>query len=167
MADQLTEDDVVVVLFHDHGSRYVGKMFNDDWMRERGFLEEEVTTAGKLVGNRGDQPLVTLYAEELVSHAIDKMRRNSISQIPVLRNGKFEGSLDDTHLYHALLENPSLMKTPISQLMDKPFPMVKEDSKIEDISKLISKEVPAVLVELKNGNHHIITRHDLIAAIAK
>jgi cystathionine beta-synthase len=33
--------DVVVVLFHDSGSRYVGKMFNDDWMRERGFLESQ------------------------------------------------------------------------------------------------------------------------------
>src|SRR5690606_33584450 len=40
MADKLTENDVVVILFHDHGSRYVGKMFNDDWMVERGFLNK-------------------------------------------------------------------------------------------------------------------------------
>ncbi len=58
LKEHFTKDDVVVVLFHDHGSRYVGKMFNDDWMRERGFLEEEITTAADLIKNHSDKPLV-------------------------------------------------------------------------------------------------------------
>ena len=83
MKDQFKEDDVVVVLFHDHGSRYVGKMFNDDWMRERGFLEEGFKNAKELVDQHGEKGLVMCGSEELVSHAVGKMKDYNISQIPV------------------------------------------------------------------------------------
>ncbi|MDG1429164.1 MAG: pyridoxal-phosphate dependent enzyme [Crocinitomicaceae bacterium] len=166
LKDELSADDVVVVLFHDHGSRYVGKMFNDDWMRDRGFLDEEITTAGDLVAKHGDLPLVSLYAEELVSHAIDKMRKFGISQIPVMKDGAFAGSLSDSEVYQLLCEKPELRDSAISGIMAAAFPTVNESATIEEVSKLISKDCTAVLVELKNGNHHIITRHDLISAIA-
>ncbi len=166
LKDELTEDDVVVVLFHDHGSRYVGKMFNDDWMRERGFLDEAITTAGDLVANHKDLPLISLFSEELVSHAVDKMRKHNISQIPVMKDGQFAGSLDDSKLYQILLDNPELRDASISGIMQEPFPIVKEDTAIDQLSKLISKDTTAVLVELADGSHHIVTRHDLISAIA-
>lgn len=165
MKDQLKEDDIVVVLFHDHGSRYVGKMFNDDWMRERGFLDEEITTAGDLIANHRDLPLISLYSEELVSHAIDKIREYGISQIPVTENGKFVGSVDDKKLFNLLIDQPELRDTPISQIMEAAFPIVEENAKLEDVSKMINKENSAVLVKLNDGKHHIITRHDLILAI--
>jgi cystathionine beta-synthase len=166
LKDQLTEDDVVVVLFHDHGSRYVGKMFNDDWMRERGFLEEEFKTAGDLVEKHGHRPLVTVFAEELVSHAIANMRKFSISQIPVLKDGQFVGSIDDSHIYQLLVDEPALRDAPISTVMGNPFPIVKEGAHVDDLCKLISKEVPAVLVELNDGGHHIVTRYDIIESLA-
>lgn len=165
MKDQLKEDDIVVVLFHDHGSRYVGKIFNDDWMRERGFLDEEITTAGDLIAKHRDLPLISLYSEELVSHAVDKIRNYGISQIPVTENGKFVGSVDDKKLFSLLIDQPELRDTPISKIMSDPFPVVKENAKLEDLSQLINRENTAVLVELENGKHHIITRHDLILAI--
>ncbi|MDG1331005.1 MAG: pyridoxal-phosphate dependent enzyme [Crocinitomicaceae bacterium] len=165
LKDELTEDDVVVVLFHDHGSRYVGKMFNDDWMRDRGFLDEKITTAGDLAAKHKDTPLVTLYTEELVSHAIDRMRKFGISQIPVMRDGKFVGAVNDNRVYQLLVEQPELRDTPISTIMDEAFPIVKEGASIEELSKLINKDMHAVLVELNDGNYHIVTRHDLIAAI--
>jgi len=166
LGEKLTKDDVVVVLFHDHGSRYVGKMFNDDWMRERGFLDEEILTAGDLVAKHGDAPLVTVFGEELVSHAIDRMRKYSISQIPVLKNGGFVGSLNDHNVYQSLVENPELKDQSITNIMSAPFPTVKEDTPIDEISKLISKDNSAVLVELESGKYHIITSQDLISAIA-
>jgi len=166
MGEELTKDDVVVVLFHDHGSRYVGKMFNDDWMRERGFLDEDILTAGDLVAKHGDSPLLTVFAEELVSHAIDRMREFSISQIPVMKDGQFVGSLDDHKVYQSLVENPELKDKAIANIMTAPFPVVKEDTSIEEVSKLVNKDTSAVLVELKNGSFHIITPHDLISAIA-
>lgn len=166
MSGELKEDDVVVVLFHDHGSRYVGKIFNDDWMRERGFLQEELTTAEDLVGKHDGKPLVTLYAEELVSHAIDRLRKYSISQIPVMRDGKFVGSLDDSKIYQLLVSNPELQDTPVSGVMGAAFPIVPESTSLEQLSKLINKDNSAVIVEKANGEHHIVTKHDLIAAIA-
>ncbi len=165
LKDELKEDDVVVVLFHDHGSRYVGKIFNDDWMRERGFLDEGHKTAGDLVANHVDQPLVSVYAEELVSHAIAKMRKFSISQIPVMRDGTFVGSLDDVHTYQLIVDDASKRDIAISQVMQKPFPIVKAATPIEEVSKLINKETPAVLVEMENGRFHIVTKQDIIAAM--
>ncbi len=166
LQNELTEEDVVVVLFHDHGSRYVGKIFNDEWMRERGFLEEENKTASDLISNHADEPLVSVYAEELVSHAIAKMRKFSISQIPVMRDGKFVGSLDESHTYHILVDDQTKLNAPISSIMQKPFPIVKEQTSIEEISKLINKETPAVLVETGDNKFNIITKQDIISAIA-
>lgn len=166
LSDQLTEDDVVVVLFHDHGSRYVGKIFNDDWMRERGFLEEEYKTAGELIAKHADTPLVTLYAEELVSHAIAKMRKFGISQIPVVKDGQFAGSIDDSHVYQLLVDNPELRDAPISSIMMEPFPVVKASTHLDELCKLINKNTPAVLVELADGKHHIVTRYDIISAMS-
>ena len=166
LKDNFKKDDVVVVLLHDSGSRYVGKMYNDDWMRDRGFLDEDFMTAGDLVAKHGDSPLVIVHGEELLSHAIDKMRKFNISQIPVVKDGKFMGSVDDNKVYSMLIDSPELRDMPISQFMDAPLPIVKEDTKIEELSKLVNKETPAVLVELNSGGHHIVTRHDLIAAMA-
>ncbi len=166
LQDQLTENDVVVVLFHDHGSRYVGKIFNDDWMRERGFLDEDIVTAEDAIAKHADLPLVTLYSEELISHAIVKMRKFNISQIPVLRDGEIVGSLNDTQIYRLLVENPELKDTAISKVMKAPFPVVKASTKLDDIAKLINDETQAVIVELKSGEKQILTRQDIIASLA-
>ncbi len=166
LKDELTEDDVVVVLFHDHGSRYVGKIFNDEWMRERGFLEEDFKTAGELVAKYENTPLVTVFAEELVSHAIAKMRKFGISQIPVMKDGKFVGSIDDSQVYKLLVENTELKDAAISSIMNEAFPIVTSNTHLEDVCKLINKNTPAVLVEMSNGEHQIVTRYDIISAMS-
>ena len=101
MGPMFKKGDVVVIIFHDHGTRYLGKMFNDDWMRERGFLDEEFKTAGELVAQHRNTPLVTLYAEELVSHAIAAMRKFSISQIPVMKDGKYVGFVSKSKIFNS------------------------------------------------------------------
>jgi cystathionine beta-synthase len=133
-------------------------------MRERGFLDENIITAGDLVAKHADKPLVSLYAEELVSHAIAKMRNFGISQIPVMKDGKFVGSVDDSHVYQVLVDSPELRDAPISSIMGAPFPVVQQNTTIEDICKLINKQTPAVLVELANGKFHIVSRYDVISA---
>ena len=166
MKDQFKEDDVIGVLFHDHGSRYVGKMFNDDWMRERGFLVDDHKVAKDLIENHIDKNLVVCASEELVSHAISKMKDYNISQIPITKDGGFVGYVDDRKLLQDLLENPDLIDMPLVNVMSEALPIVEENSSIENISKLINTETPAVLVKLANGKFHIITRYDLISAIA-
>ncbi|TVZ22671.1 cystathionine beta-synthase [Dokdonia sp. Hel_I_63] len=158
-------DDVVVVLFHDHGSRYVGKMFNDDWMRERGFLDQEYKVASDLIQNHIDKPLVTVKTEELVSHAIERMRDYKISQIPVEDVTGIVGSVDEGDLFRAYMENNEVADLPIKDVMGAAYPIVQKNATVAEVSKLISKENNAVLVDLGDGKHHIITKHDIINAM--
>ncbi len=158
-------DDVVVVLFHDHGSRYVGKMFNDDWMRERGFLDQEYKVASDLIQNHIDKPLVTVKTEELVSHAIERMRDYKISQIPVEDVTGIVGSVDEGDLFRAYMENNEVADLPIKDVMGAAYPIVQKNATVAEVSKLISKENNAVLVDLGEGKHHIITKHDIINAM--
>ena len=165
LKEHFKPEDVVVVLFHDSGSRYVGKMFNDDWMRERGFLEEEVTKASDLIKEHQDKPLIVVRTEELVSHAIERLKKYKISQIPVMDTTGFVGSLDETDLFRSYVEDKNIADKPIKEVMGKPFPIVKANTSIEEVSKLINKDNQAVLVELENGKYHIITKHDVISSI--
>lgn len=165
MKDMFKKDDVVVVLFHDHGSRYVGKMFNDDWMRERGFLDEGFKNAKELVDSHDEGGLVSCASEELVSHAVAKMKSNNISQIPISKDGSFVGFVDETKLYQQLIDESIDMDTALSAVMEPALPVVQSTAKIEEVSSLVSKQVPAVIVDLGNDKFHIITRHDLINAI--
>jgi len=165
LKDKFKSDDVVVVLFHDHGSRYVGKMFNDDWMRERGFLEEKVKYASDLIKSHMDKPLVSVKTEELVSHAIERMRQYKISQLPVEDSTGFVGSLDESDLFRLYFEDKNIADKPIKEVMQKAFPVVYKNASVEEISKLINKNNQAVLVDLGNDKFHIITKHDVISVI--
>jgi cystathionine beta-synthase len=163
LKEHFTKDDVVVVLFHDHGSRYVGKMYNDEWMRERGFIEDEATIAADLIKSHRDKPLITVKTEELVGHAIERMKMFKISQIPVEDTSGFVGSLDETDLLREFMENKNISEMPIKDVMNKPFPIVKKITPIEEVSRLMDKENNAVLVDLGDGKYHIITKHDIIS----
>ena len=165
LKEHFNKEDVVVVLFHDHGSRYVGKMFNDNWMRERGFLEEKIKTAADITKNNAERPLVTVQTEELVSHAIERMKTFKISQIPVKDINGFVGSIDESILLQYFIKDKNIAEKPIKEIMGKPYPIVKKMTTLEDVSKLITNENDAVIVDLENGNHHIITKYDIISAI--
>ena len=165
LKDHFKPEDVVVVLFHDHGSRYVGKMFNDDWMRERGFLDEEITKAEDLIKSHINKPLIIVRTEELVSHAIERLKKYNISQIPVIDTTGFAGSVDESDLFRSYVENKDIADKPIKDVMGKPYPIVDKNTPIEEISKLINKDNQAVLVDLGEGKHHIITKHDIISSI--
>lgn len=165
LKEHFKKNDVVVVLFHDHGSRYVGKIFNDDWMRDRGFLEEKIKYASDLIKNRLDKPLVTVKTEELISHAIDRMRKHDISQLPVTDISGFVGSVDESDLFKLYFESKNITDTSIKEVMKEPYPIVKKNTTIETISKLMNKDNKAVLVDLENGNYQIITKYDVVSSI--
>jgi cystathionine beta-synthase len=165
MKHMFKEGDVVVVIFHDHGTRYLGKMYNDEWMRDRGFIQDEKKTARDLVAVHLDKPLVTIGSGELISHAIDKMKKFQISQIPVIKDDAIVGCVDETRLYQKIVENRELIDSKIEDVMGPALPVVDETESIELLAKLIRPEVPAVLVRLSNGKHHIITKYDVIHAV--
>lgn len=169
MADRFKEGDVVVVIFHDHGTRYLGKMFNDDWMRDRGFLPASPKAlALDLVKGHSHLPLLTIKDTDTCETAFALMQKYGISQIPVLDENKhFSGALEDAGLYAALLRNRDLMQSQVKEVMRKPFPIVSFSDTIDHVSSLINKDNNAVLMMDLGGNWHIITRYDVIDAMSE
>ncbi|MEO6903646.1 MAG: pyridoxal-phosphate dependent enzyme [Bacteroidia bacterium] len=168
MKNKLKKEDVVVVIFHDHGTRYLGKMYNDDWMRDRGFIEQrQIKKAVDLIEKNKNLKLVTINLDETVEDACRKLTKYNISQIPVKdSNGKFVGSINDTYLYAKLIANPELKKEKITAVSQPPFPEVESNETIENISKKINKDNNAVIVNDRSGTVHIITKYDIIEALS-
>jgi len=159
--------DVVVVIFHDHGTRYLGKMFNDDWMRDRGFIDvPKASNAIDLIRNHENLKLLTVKETDKVSDVYALMKKYDVSQLPVVNaQNEFIGSLSDSMLFEQLIENPELKETEIKLIMQAPFPMVRPDTSIANVSKLINKNNQAVLMTDLGGNTHIITKYDIIDAV--
>ncbi|MGB7529603.1 pyridoxal-phosphate dependent enzyme [Sphingobacterium cellulitidis] len=167
LGQDLKEDDVVVVIFHDHGSRYMGKMYNEDWLRERGFLKDEKLTAKSILKKRGEQAIITADATQTVLEAFNTMKSLNISQIPVTQQGMVIGKVTESDILTALLENPSLKSSAVEDIATKPFPFVDLNTSIDKISGLINKDTQAVLVEDELGRINIITQYDIINAISE
>jgi cystathionine beta-synthase len=162
MKEKFKADDVVVVIFHDHGSRYVGKIYNDEWMRERGFLEDNLS-AKAILKNKEHQKLITVESTETLEQALQMMRKFDLSQLPVTTNGKISGTiLEDQFLDIALGISKISLQSPISEIMKKPLPKIGIDAHVHDISRLISRSSPAVLVEESPGVCNIITQYDIV-----
>lgn len=166
LKESLKPDDVVVVIFHDHGSRYMGKMYNEDWLRERGFLKDEKLTARSILAKRSNQEVVTLDCEKTIIEAINIMKTLNISQLPVTQQGMVIGKVTESNVLESLLENPSLRSSPVKEIMTASLPFVDLNTSIDKISAMINKDNSAVLVEDEQGKFEIITQYDIIEAIS-
>lgn len=166
LKDQLKPEDVVVVIFHDHGSRYMGKMYNEDWLRERGFLKDEKLTARSILAKRSNQEVITLDCEKTIIEAINIMKTLGISQLPVTQQGMVVGKITESNVLESLLENPSLKSSPVREIMTAALPFVDLNTSIDKISAMINKDNSAVLVEDEAGKFEIITQYDIIEAIS-
>lgn len=159
--------EVVVVIFHDHGTRYLGKMFNDEWMREKGFFDKKGLTAKDLVSSQKGK-LIALEVNESVEHAVKAMTDNDFSQLPVTDGGRIVGSLNERHLYSKIVENPDIRRLPIRTIMQPAFPFVDISAPVDSLSAMITSGNPAVLVrDFKTDETYIITRYDIINALIK
>ncbi|MCB9275889.1 MAG: pyridoxal-phosphate dependent enzyme [Lewinellaceae bacterium] len=165
LKDKLTKDDVVVIVIHDHGSRYVGKVYNDDWMRERGFLERELSVKDILAMKKSRQ-FITLSTDDTVRQAFNLMKEHDISQMPVMDGDEMVGSITETAVLSYLLENPlGHAEKKVSAIMGAPFPVVSIDLPFSQLSKYVDRTIPAVMVKDKAGALHIITKYDIIQAV--
>jgi cystathionine beta-synthase len=160
--------DVVVVIFHDHGTRYLGKMFNEDWMRDRGFIPAKMSTmAMDLIQNHKHQPLITVNEGEKCQAAFEKMQKFGISQLPVVNDqSQFTGSIDDSQFYKQLFLTKDLMNEPVSSIMQAALPIVNFNDTIERVSAVINENNQACLMMDMGGNWHIITKQDIIKSIS-
>lgn len=165
LKDKLKPNDVVVVILHDHGSRYVGKIYNDQWMMERGFIAAK--NFRDLVNNRAGKRVITIEASAKINEALELMKKYNIENLPVTENGAITGSLSEGGLFNLLLKNDiDFNEEPISAVMEKANPVLSIDSTIEQITKHINKENGAVLAYDEAGNLHIVTKYDILQAFS-
>lgn len=167
--ETLKEDDVMVIILPDHGTRYLGKVYNDNWMKDHGFLEErKFATAKDIVIHRnGATELVTIDQSKTVGEAILSMNKNGIDQAPVINGNEFVGSLSDSKILGSLLENPELRDKPVSEIMDPSFQFVSPHDTVDVMSSMISKDKKALLIRDESNNVHIITQSDLLVAMTE
>ncbi|MGE3703962.1 MAG: pyridoxal-phosphate dependent enzyme [Vicinamibacterales bacterium] len=166
LREHFKEGELVVVIFHDHGSRYLAKMFNDDWMREKGFLEKSGMTARDLVALGVSGELCSIDANEPVEHAVRLMSEHDFSQISITRDGRLVGSLNETRLYEELVRDPDVKRVPVESIMQEAFPFVDISTPVDLLSTMITPENPAVLVrDFKTDKTFIITRSDVIRVL--
>jgi cystathionine beta-synthase len=166
LKDRFRDDDVVVVIFHDHGSRYLGKMFSDDWMREKGFLEKTGMTARDMVGSGLSGELLAIEGSETVETAIRLMSRHDFSQLSITKDRRLVGSLNEAHLFAELVRDPNVKTQPVEAIMQPAFPFVDISTPVELLSTMITSVNPAVLVrDFKTDKTFIITRSDVIRVL--
>jgi cystathionine beta-synthase len=165
--EHLKKDDMMVILLPDHGTRYLAKVYNDQWMKDHGFLEARTFQSARdiISGRNGKNSLFTVNKKANVSEAIMVMNKEGIDQIPVTENGSFVGSVSSSSLLEKIIQDPLLQKKQVGEVMDKPMLFVAPDSTLDVLSSLLNKDNKAVLVRDTNENVHIITQHDVLRAI--
>ena len=163
----LRESDVMVVILPDHGTRYLGKIYNDNWMKDHGFIESRKFASAKdIIKNRDySVELSTIDKNTNVGEAIVLMNEKGIDQIPVTENGSFVGSLIDSKVLKKLIENPDIKNWTVAEVMDPSFQFVSMNNTLDVLSSLISKENKALLVRDELQKVHIITQSDLLMAM--
>jgi len=165
MKDKLTKDDLVVLIFPDHGSRYVAKIYNDEWMRDRGWLQ--VKTIRDIIESQSNKAIISIEADKNVADAVAMLSANDIDQMPVIENGKMIGSISESGLLSKLMKDHTVKSTAVKEVMDAPFPIVSNDMPIDKLSSIMSKEVSAVITMDSLNQLNIVTKSDIIRAMAK
>ncbi len=165
LKSKLKKDDVVVCVFHDHGGRYVGKIYNDQWMMERGFLD--VKTFKDIVNGRNGKKLVTVKPTQTVAEAVALMKKYDIEQIPVVNENTFVGSLSENGLFQKVFSNPEIKNATVESVLEHAYPVVDFETPVERLGSLITKENGAVLAKDETGAYHIVTKYDVIQSLAK
>jgi cystathionine beta-synthase len=166
--EHLKKDDMMVILLPDHGTRYLAKVYNDQWMKDHGFLEtRSFGSARDIIAKRnGKNSLFTVEKAAKVSEAIAVMNRQGIDQIPVTENGQFIGSVNASSLLEKIIQDPKLQSKQVGEVMDKPMLFIAPDSTLDVLSSLLNRDNKAVLVRDAQEEVHIITQHDVLQAIA-
>lgn len=163
----LSEDKVVVVLLPDSGRSYLSKIFSDDWMKENGFMSEHSMNSYviDLLNYKGNgKGLLCIAGDKKVVDAIEIMKKNDVSQLPVFEGANVVGCVHENTILSSVLGDMSVAQKPIKDFMEKPFPTVNLENSVEDVYKKLSEGNSAVIV-LENNIKPVdlITKMDLIS----
>jgi cystathionine beta-synthase len=162
----LKENDIMVILLPDHGTRYLNKIYNDQWMKDHGFLERSFSTAKDIIASRnGKDSLFTVSKQSKIGDVIKIMNSEGVDQVPVVESNEFVGSVASSSLLNKIISDPQLKDKSVGEIMDKPMIFVALDSTLDVLSSMLNKDNKALLVRDEKEKVHIITQHDVLKAI--
>jgi cystathionine beta-synthase len=170
LAKRIDDPDAFVVTFLcDTGERYLSKLYSDEWMRENQMLETEHVTVGHLLAQKsGDAPtLVSVAPSAAVRQALGLMALHDVSQLAVMDAASCVGLVSESGLSTRALENTKLLDAPVAEVMDPPLPIVDADASLEQVTRILSKVNPAVLVQRSGRIEGILTRSDVLHYVMK
>ncbi len=172
VAPLLTERDFMVVLIADSGMRYLSKIYNNEWMKDNRYLESplrlsvaEVVEAKAAMGQ--PRELVAVAPSDAVSEALERMQSYDFSQLPVFENGAPVGAIYEDAILSLALEGKDLKKLVVREVMGESFPVLQSSAPIDQVTACITRDCPAVFVEMGNSHYEILTKYDLLHAIAR
>jgi len=165
--EHLKKDDLMVVLLPDHGTRYLNKVYNDNWMKDHGFLEERSFASARdiILHRNGKAGLFTVKKNDRIGEAIKIMNQQGIDQVPVVDDADFVGSVASASLLEKIIADPAAKDCSVGELMDKPMQFVALDTTLDVLSSMLNKNNKALLVRDETKNVHIITQHDILKAM--
>jgi len=171
LAKNLGPNDFVVALLPDTGMRYLSKVYNDEWMRERGYVDAAVQiTAAEVVKAKHAagkvRELVIARPYQTVFHALKSMQDQDISQIPVFEENTPIGTIYEDQILNLALQGKDLRKLVVREVMSNPLPQVPSTVPVERVTHILSHENPAVFVDMGNSHFEILTKYDLMSTVA-
>jgi cystathionine beta-synthase len=171
LAKTLGPDAWIVALLPDTGMRYLSKVYNDEWMRERGYVESNVpiTAAEVVIAKKGSgkvRELVIARPYQTVFHALKTMQEQDISQIPVFEENLLIGTVYEDQILTLALQGKDLRKLVVREVMAKPLPRIPKNAPVERVTYILSHENPAVFVEMDDARFEILTKYDLMSTVA-
>jgi len=168
MKDQLKETDVVVIIFHDHGTRYLAKIFNDEWMRKMGYFDKKGLTAADLVSSQKTGDVLTMDKKQTIGEAFKLISTTNFSQIPVTSDNRIVGSINDNMVFAALTGDPENRNNTVESIMKEALPFADITTPIDELNRMFSSERTAVLVkDFKADRTFIITPFDVAEMMAR
>jgi cystathionine beta-synthase len=166
LRNRFREGERIVVIFHDHGTRYLGKIFNPDWMRRMGYDNVPGPTARGLVQNKRVADIVGVEVTATVQQAMRRMMENDFSQIPITQESRIVGSLSESHAYARIVADPAVRTQPVRAIMQQAFPFVDIETPLALLAPMITAENPAVLVrDFREGKTFVLTGYDVLQAM--
>jgi cystathionine beta-synthase len=171
LAKSLTEKDFIVAFLPDTGMRYLSKVYNDEWMRERGYVDSGVAiTAAEVVNAKHRagkvRELVVARPYQTVFHALKTMQEQDISQIPIFEDSTPIGTVYEDQILTLALQGKDLRKLVVREVMSAPLPKIPKTAPVERVTRILSHENPAVFVEMDETRFEILTKYDLMSTVA-
>jgi len=161
----LAQSDYVVIILPDSGSKYLSKIYNDNWMKENQFLDPPVQLSTREIlaeKGRDHAQLISVSSDATIGQSIELMRSHGISQVPVIAEGQCLGRLDEAHLLQLLLTNAEAWNHNALEFMDEPFPEIAENTPLAELAELLGGKEQAVMVRRGDASLSILTKSDLI-----